>query len=252
MATKKKKRSTTTKRATRTSNDKTTLGVLKDIRDLLVDVRRDLALGAINAKLDRVLATVDASSPTVPVVTAPPSARPTASTAMVSLEDLQTKHREMQQTPSLGQLLETLGYTGPDVDRRLALVDEIGAMRLPIDDLVDLPPRIAADPAVCHGKPVIKGTRVMVATVVGNVGAGQSIDEVAVDYGVTREDVLAAIGYAAGVVAGRRPLSRSILAIDDDIVSPIGDGRRPPSTGLFVSVDNKPDDESEPFGDLEK
>ena len=68
--------------------------------------------------------------------------------------------------------------------------------------MVDLAPRVSADPAVCHGKPVIKGTRVMVATVVGHVGAGDSIDAVAKDYGVTVEDVLAAIAYAAEVVAG--------------------------------------------------
>lgn len=68
--------------------------------------------------------------------------------------------------------------------------------------MVDLAPRISADPAVCHGKPVIKGTRVMVATVVGHVGAGDSVADVAKEYGVSADDVLAAIAYAAEVVAG--------------------------------------------------
>ncbi len=63
--------------------------------------------------------------------------------------------------------------------------------------MVDLAPRISADPAICHGQPVIKGTRVLAARLVGHVGAGDSIDEVAKDYGVTREDVLAAIAFAA-------------------------------------------------------
>lgn len=68
--------------------------------------------------------------------------------------------------------------------------------------MVDLAPRISADPAVCHGKPVIKGTRVMVATLVGHVGAGDAVDSVAKEYGVTPADVLAAIAYAAELVAG--------------------------------------------------
>ena len=68
--------------------------------------------------------------------------------------------------------------------------------------MVDIAPRITADQSVCHGKPVVKGTRVPVAVLVGHVGAGDPIDEVAADYGVTRDDVLAAIAYAAQVVAG--------------------------------------------------
>lgn len=67
---------------------------------------------------------------------------------------------------------------------------------------MDVAPRISADPTVCHGKPVIKGTRVMVSTLVGHIGAGDSIDDVAREYGVTADDVRAAISYAAKVVAG--------------------------------------------------
>lgn len=68
--------------------------------------------------------------------------------------------------------------------------------------MIDLSPRISADPAVCHGKPVIKGTRVMVATVVAHVGAGDSVADLAREHGVSADDVLAAIAYAAEVVAG--------------------------------------------------
>lgn len=58
-------------------------------------------------------------------------------------------------------------------------------------------PRIAADPQVHSGKPVIEGTRVPVSVVVGAVAAGDSIEEVAREYDVTPEDVRAALGYAA-------------------------------------------------------
>lgn len=57
--------------------------------------------------------------------------------------------------------------------------------------MVDLAPRISADPAVCHGKPVIKGTRVLVSVLVGQVGAGVQVDEIAREYRVQKDDVLA-------------------------------------------------------------
>jgi len=58
-------------------------------------------------------------------------------------------------------------------------------------------PRIAVDPEVQSGKPVIQGTRVPVSILVGAVAAGDAIEEVARDYGVALEDVRAALSYAA-------------------------------------------------------
>ena len=58
-------------------------------------------------------------------------------------------------------------------------------------------PRISADPQVRFGKPVIEGTRVPVSVVVGAMAAGDSADEVAEEYGITLEDVRAALDYAA-------------------------------------------------------
>ena len=56
--------------------------------------------------------------------------------------------------------------------------------------------RIAIDPNVCHGKPVIRGTRVMVANILGAIAGGDSIETVLEDYpGITREDVLAAFAF---------------------------------------------------------
>jgi len=61
--------------------------------------------------------------------------------------------------------------------------------------------RIVIDPEIRHGKPVIKGTRVPVDIILGSLAGGMSIEEVANEYGITKEDVLAAIEYAAKIVA---------------------------------------------------
>ena len=57
--------------------------------------------------------------------------------------------------------------------------------------------RIALDPAVLAGKPVIKGTRLAVEFVVGLLAQGWTEAEVLRNYpGVTREDILACLAYA--------------------------------------------------------
>ena len=61
--------------------------------------------------------------------------------------------------------------------------------------------RIIVDPEVAHGKPVIKGSRVPVEIVLGSLASGMEINEVAEEYGLERRDVLAAIRYAAKIVA---------------------------------------------------
>jgi uncharacterized protein (DUF433 family) len=66
--------------------------------------------------------------------------------------------------------------------------------------MVEVAPRIAVDEAVRFGRPVILGTRVPVDTVVGKLASGMSMDEVAEEYGIDREDVRAALRYAAEIV----------------------------------------------------
>jgi uncharacterized protein (DUF433 family) len=57
---------------------------------------------------------------------------------------------------------------------------------------------ISIDTRVCHGKPCIKGTRVMVSVVLDYLKAGESIDEILRQYpSVTKDDVRAALAYAA-------------------------------------------------------
>ncbi|HEY7833304.1 MAG TPA: DUF433 domain-containing protein [Ktedonobacterales bacterium] len=62
-------------------------------------------------------------------------------------------------------------------------------------------PGITVDPQVVHGKPVIAGTRVLVAVVVGTLAAGDSLETVCAEYGLTLEQIQAALGYAASRVA---------------------------------------------------
>ncbi|MBI4824516.1 MAG: DUF433 domain-containing protein [Nitrospirae bacterium] len=58
--------------------------------------------------------------------------------------------------------------------------------------------RIAIDPAVCHGKPCIKGTRIMVTVILDNLAEGATPEEIVSEYPpLTLDDVKAAIVYAA-------------------------------------------------------
>ena len=57
--------------------------------------------------------------------------------------------------------------------------------------------RVVVDPDIQGGRPVIKGTRVPVARIVGALSAGADFDELNEDYGIQEEDVRAALAYAA-------------------------------------------------------
>jgi len=55
---------------------------------------------------------------------------------------------------------------------------------------------IVIDPKVCHGKPVIRGTRMPVALVVGSLAGGMSFEDVQREYDLTIEDIRAALRFA--------------------------------------------------------
>jgi uncharacterized protein (DUF433 family) len=61
----------------------------------------------------------------------------------------------------------------------------------------EIAPRIVADETVRFGRPVIQGTRIPVDLLVGQVAGGMTVEAVAEEYEVAREDVLAALAYAA-------------------------------------------------------
>ncbi len=58
--------------------------------------------------------------------------------------------------------------------------------------------RIISNPDVCHGNPVIRGTRIMVWLVLEYLANGDSIEDVLDAYpGLTREDASACLAYAS-------------------------------------------------------
>lgn len=57
---------------------------------------------------------------------------------------------------------------------------------------------ISVDPAVCHGKACIKGTRIMVSVVLDNLAVGVSFDELIQSYpALNKQSIQAAIAYGA-------------------------------------------------------
>ena len=63
-------------------------------------------------------------------------------------------------------------------------------------------PGISVDVEVVHGKPVISGTRIPVSLVLGQLAGGVTYEELEREYGLTTDQVHAALGYAAIVVDG--------------------------------------------------
>jgi uncharacterized protein (DUF433 family) len=58
--------------------------------------------------------------------------------------------------------------------------------------------RISINPQVCHGKPCIKDTRIMISVILDNLADGLTFEEIVKDYPpLTLEDIKAAIAYAA-------------------------------------------------------
>lgn len=64
--------------------------------------------------------------------------------------------------------------------------------------------RVTRAPEVMGGKACIRGMRVTVGMIVGQIGAGRSIEQVLLDFPyLEREDVLQALRYAARLADAR-------------------------------------------------
>ncbi len=61
--------------------------------------------------------------------------------------------------------------------------------------------RIEVNPEICHGKPVIRGTRIMVRNLLGAFAAGESMSDILKSYPeLTTDDIAAALAYAIELV----------------------------------------------------
>lgn len=72
--------------------------------------------------------------------------------------------------------------------------------------------RITHEPAICKGRACVKGTRIMVSTVLDNLAGGLSPEEIVRSYPpLTREDVQACISYAAALAHEEiQPLAHAV------------------------------------------
>lgn len=59
--------------------------------------------------------------------------------------------------------------------------------------------RVVIDPAVAHGKPVIRGSRVPVTLIVGRLAGGMTFEEVQREYDVAADDIRAALRFVGEI-----------------------------------------------------
>ncbi|MCW5600773.1 MAG: DUF433 domain-containing protein [Nitrosomonas sp.] len=71
--------------------------------------------------------------------------------------------------------------------------------------------RIIQQPGIMGGKACIRGMRITVGMIVGQIGAGRSVDEILTDYPyLEREDIMQALRYAAWRAEEREVILTSV------------------------------------------
>ena len=69
-------------------------------------------------------------------------------------------------------------------------------------------PGVSMDPDIRFGKPCLTGTRIDVATVVGAIAAGETVETVASEYALSIDQVRSALAYVAHIAAHLPPAVR--------------------------------------------
>ena len=82
------------------------------------------------------------------------------------------------------------GWAPLTLTTRRCSVAQLNVLQLPMN------PRISMDPQICHGKPAIRGTRVLVSCLLGALAGGDTMEQIQEDYQVSREDIGAALEFA--------------------------------------------------------
>ncbi|WP_439474793.1 DUF433 domain-containing protein [Algoriphagus formosus] len=61
--------------------------------------------------------------------------------------------------------------------------------------------RITLNPEVVHGKPAIRGTRILVSSILEYLAGGDSIEDILEEFKeLTKEDILACLAYASKAI----------------------------------------------------
>ncbi len=82
----------------------------------------------------------------------------------------------------------------------------------------DLKTRIVVNPEIMVGKPIIKGTRIPVDAIIKRIAEGMTTDELLEDYpNITKEDIKAALRYAAKVISGEDILP--LVKVEKHVIS---------------------------------
>ena len=63
--------------------------------------------------------------------------------------------------------------------------------------LSEIFPGITSDPRIPGGKAVITGTRIPVALLLSHLASGMSVDEIAYEYDLVKDQIYTALAYAA-------------------------------------------------------
>jgi uncharacterized protein (DUF433 family) len=88
-------------------------------------------------------------------------------------------------------------YSGQTSQKKYDMIEKNKCKPYPLKGKVPMNERIQIDPKVCHGKPVIRGTRVLVSTLLGALSGGDSIGELLADYpNIGEADIRAALAFA--------------------------------------------------------
>jgi uncharacterized protein (DUF433 family) len=74
--------------------------------------------------------------------------------------------------------------------------------------------RIEVNPNICHGQPCIKGTRIMVYTIIELIESGLTSDDIIKDYypNISKDDIKNCLHYAASLIKNQEyiPFERVI------------------------------------------
>jgi len=74
--------------------------------------------------------------------------------------------------------------------------------------IMEVFPGVSMDPDIRFGKPCLTGTRIDVATVVGAIAAGETVETVASEYALSIDQVRSALAYVAHIAAHLPPAVR--------------------------------------------